>query len=172
VTRWLKPAIVAVHLAAWAALLWPQALGGNISYVMVVGSSMEPGLHTGDLVAVRKADHYEVGDVIAFRVPEGQPGAGATVIHRITGGTATAGYVTRGDNRDGADQWRPRPSDVVGQRWLLVPGAGWVIAGLQSPLPLATLAGLLVAWVVFGIGRRPVITIPDPPPLPADTPTA
>jgi signal peptidase len=152
--RHLAKIVLAVHLAGWLALLWPHSLGGGVSYVMVVGRSMEPGLHTGDLVVVQRARSYDVGDVIAYRVPDGQPGAGATIIHRITGGSEAEGYITQGDNRSGADAWRPGPGDVLGRRWVLVPRAGWALAGLQSPLPLATLAGLLTAWVAFGGGGR------------------
>ena len=50
-------------IAAWIAFA-PLKAGGQASYVMVNGISMEPKYHTGDLVIVRKARTYQVGDVI------------------------------------------------------------------------------------------------------------
>jgi signal peptidase I len=38
---------------------------------MVSGSSMEPRMHTGDLVIGREQSSDEVGDAVASRVPHG-----------------------------------------------------------------------------------------------------
>jgi signal peptidase len=105
-------------------------------------------MHTGDLVITTREDGYAPRDVIAFRVPEGQPAAGATVIHRITGGNGTDGYVTKGDNRELADDWRPRYADVQGRMWLMVPKGGSAIAFLRSPLAIALAAGIAVFLVI------------------------
>lgn len=138
--------LLALVLACWWLL--PEPLGGATAYLQVSGTSMEPGMHTGDLAITRRRAAYSPGDVVAFRVPEGEVGEGAVVIHRITGGSARAGYVTRGDNRDLDDPWRPRREDVVGELWLHVPGAARWVAAVRAPLPLAVLAaGLtLVCW--------------------------
>jgi len=140
-------------VAGLAVLFWPSSLGGHVSYVMVSGESMEPGLHSGDLVLVRTLDSYERGDTVAFRVPDGQPGEGATVIHRIVGNDAT-GYVTQGDNRDDRDLWRPTDGDVVGKQWIRVPGAGRLMAALRAPLPLASLAAGMTLITLLGT-RKP-----------------
>jgi len=42
--------------------------------------------HTGDLVLVERQSSYHVGQLISYRVPKGDPMAGAEVIHRIIGG--------------------------------------------------------------------------------------
>src|ERR1700757_2319236 len=98
-----KFAVLGVVLAA---LLWfclPQRVGGRADWVMVSGTSMLPHLHTGDLVLVEHRSSYHVGEVIAYRVPKGQVGAGFVVIHRIIGGNGATGWKMKGDNRTAAD---------------------------------------------------------------------
>lgn len=131
----------------WLLLLRPLALGGPASYVLVSGSSMEPSLHTGDLViAVRQAD-YGLGDVVVFRAD------GGLVVHRIIGGDAD-GFSVRGDNRDGPDVWRPRPGTILGVVRVHVPAVGRVLAIVRQPLVLGALAGGLAAFAVLGGSPR------------------
>jgi signal peptidase len=127
-------------VAAPAALLWPQVLGGPVEYLVVSGSSMEPGMHTGDLVLVRRSAAYAVGDTVAYRVRDADPGAGSIVIHRIVGGSADTGFVTQGDNRDQTDLWRPHAEEILGEQWALVPRAGVLVTLLKSPLVLGLVA--------------------------------
>jgi signal peptidase I len=141
-----------VLVSAVVALLWPSSLGGRVDYIVVSGTSMEPGLHTGDLVLVRASDTYEVGDEVAYRVPQGDVGEGSTVIHRITGGDGRSGYTTQGDNRDAPDTWLPTDDDVIGERWVMVPQAGRLLVLLRSPLAVALLAAALTMWVALAPG--------------------
>ncbi|HZI44689.1 MAG TPA: signal peptidase I [Ilumatobacter sp.] len=141
-------------VGGWFALLGPHSIGGSAGYVLVSGHSMDPTMHTGDLVITRRQARYEVGDVIAFRIPKGDAGAGAQVIHRIVGGSAAQGYVTRGDNNDKNDFWRPQPEDIVGKRYVLLPAAGTIVAELRSPVPLALIAAVIAMWAVLGDDAR------------------
>lgn len=140
-------------VVAWFFLLWPQALGGPTAFIMVSGTSMEPALDGGDLALVRQQDRYHTGEIVAFRVPKGERGEGAIVIHRIVGRTAE-GFVTQGDNRERPDIWRPGDDDIVGRMWFSVPGGGRLLARLLEPLTLGLLAG--------GLGMFLVILPPDP----------
>jgi len=129
----------------WALFLRPQSLGGPAGYVLVSGHSMLPRYHTGDLVLVEHKSSYHVGEVIAYRVPKGDPMQGAQVIHRIIGGNAMQGFVVQGDNRTAPDTWRPKPVDIVGTKALRIPNAVVVLQFLRSPV----LLGLLAASFVF-----------------------
>lgn len=129
----------------WTAELRPLALGGPASYVRVAGTSMEPGLHTGDVVLTRRRTAYRRGDVVAYRVPAGSPGAGHVVIHRIVGGDGRNGFRLRGDNRADNDLWRPRTADVLGAQRLRLPGVAHAAALVLSPPGL----GLLAAFAAF-----------------------
>src|SRR6266571_1992159 len=93
-------ALIAAQLAFVAALLWfclPQSLDGRADWVLVSGTSMLPHLRTGDLVLVEHRSSYHVGEVVAYRVPKGQIGAGFVVIHRIIGGNGSTGWTMKGD---------------------------------------------------------------------------
>jgi signal peptidase I len=138
-------ALVILACVLWAMFLRPQALGGRAGYVLVSGTSMEPRYHTGDMVVVHRQAGYHPGQLIAYRVPKGDPMAGAQVIHRIIGGNEQDGFIVRGDNRTAADVWRPKNVDIVGAKVGSVPHAIVVLQYLRSPL----LLGLLAACFVF-----------------------
>ncbi len=146
--------VIAAQLALVVALLWfclPQAVGGRAGWVLVSGTSMLPHLLTGDLVLVETSSSYHVGEVVAYRVPKGQPGAGHVVIHRIVGGNGRTGWKTKGDNRSAPDLWRPTNSDVVGAKLLRIPDAWLVLRFLHTPLLLGLLAGFVVFFLIaFG----------------------
>lgn len=144
--------LVAVGLglaALWLAYLRPTALGGSTQYVIVSGTSMEPTLYEGDLVVVRERARYEVGDVIAVRVPEGAAGPADVVIHRIVAGNETDGYITQGDNRRAHDEWRAMPDDILGTRLVRVPKLGALLSWLAQPFVLGFAIGAAAASLVW-----------------------
>jgi signal peptidase I len=147
----LTTALTLALVAGWTVFLRPQALGGSTAVVVVSGTSMEPSLHTGDLVFVHRRPSYRVGDVIAYKVPQGEAGAGGVIIHRITGGSAATGFVARGDNRTTVDQWRPKPADVMGVRWVDLPTSDRRLTWLRTPAGFGGLAAAF-AFVLIAFG--------------------
>ena len=131
-------------------LLWPTSLGGDVSYVMVRGMSMEPTLHPGELAVMRTQDGYTPGDVVAYRVPEDEFGAGAVIIHRIVGGNAEDGFVVQGDNKEGPDRWIPKPENIVGKMWFHLPGGADWFAKLDEPLGRGAVIGGLGMFLLLG----------------------
>lgn len=121
--------IIALVLAA--AALWPVQLGGSSSVIIVHGVSMQPTLDNGDVVVLRSASTYHVGDIVAYRVPAGNAGAGNLIIHRIVD-VSPRGFVMRGDHRATNDAWFPSGHDIVGRVVLHVPLLG---EGLWTLLP-------------------------------------
>ncbi len=144
--------IVAVTIfAGWFLVLRPQSLGGPAAWILVAGDSMEPAIHPGSLVVVLRRSDYAVGDVVAYPVPAGNPGAGANVIHRIVGGSPAAGFVVGGDNTNAPDIWRPGPSQIVGSAWLIVPGGAPPLLLVRSPIVIASFAAAFATYVVLGL---------------------
>jgi signal peptidase I len=139
----------------WLVALRPISLHGDADYVVVRGTSMLPKYQGGDLIITERKATYGVGDVIAYEIPSGEAGAGLTVIHRIVGGSASAGFVTRGDNNPAPDDWRPTLADVQGVPWLRIPRGGNVLFALKSPAMLASLAAAIaVTMFLYPLRRR------------------
>ena len=149
---WIGPAIVIVSLLGALAFLRPGQPSAPFRYVTVSGHSMDPTLHTGDLAVMSRASRYRVGDIVAYRVPAGEPGAGVLVIHRIVGGNARRGFLLKGDNKSDLDPWKPRPGDIVGKLEIHIPKVGLAAALMRTPLAFALLAGLVTFGIAVGRG--------------------
>jgi len=145
-------------LAVWFFLLRPVSLGGPASYEIVSGTSMEPLLHAGDLVVTQAQSSYAIGELVVFRVPTGDPGAGSLIVHRLVGGDGESGYVTKGDNKPAPDLWHPKSSDILGRSWIELPGSGTVLLVLRQPLVLAALLGGLAGFAIFTSESAPSST--------------
>jgi len=152
--RALNIAVTLVLAVFWWNLYRPQLLGGPAGYAVVEGTSMRPTLVAGDLVITREHARYHSGEVIAYRVPAGASLAGLPVIHRIVGGSASMGYVTKGDNRATADPWRVAPGDVIGSVGLRIPYAGTIVGVLRQPPMFAWLVGSIVLTGFWALDRR------------------
>jgi signal peptidase len=154
---WLRALNIAITLVLtvfWWNLYRPQLVGGPAAYAMVSGKSMQSTLEDGDLVITREHPSYHVGEVIAYRVPAGDPHAGLRVVHRIVGGSAAEGYVTRGDNRASVDPWRPAHADVIGSVALRIPYAGSVLSVLREPPVFAWFVGSILLVGLWSISRH------------------
>ncbi len=141
--------VILLLVVGWAVALRPTQLGGPATFIVVSGDSMEPGLHSGDLVVLRAQDTYEVGDVVTFQIPDDEPGGGSLVIHRIVDTDGDA-FVPQGDNRDRADNWRPTEDTIRGALWLHWPRGGAILmTALQPPLVAALAGGVATMWLLM-----------------------
>lgn len=138
--------LVLTLVAALGVLLaLPVSMGGSTTWVTTTGASMEPHFETGDLALVKPAEHYAVGDVVAYRSDSLD---GVVALHRIVKRTDD-GFVLKGDNNDWLDPDRPQQADILGKLWLHVPEGTHMLSILTSPYfiaaALVVLAGLGVA---------------------------
>ena len=137
--------VVAIGVAAW--YLAPPSVGGSTSLAIVDGTSMLPKLHRDDLVLVRPAARYRVGDVVAYR---------STLLHRVVLHRIVAidgsRYTFKGDNNNYLDPERPLPAQLIGRKWLTLPKAGSLASAIRTPWLAAALAMILV--IGWGLGGR------------------
>jgi signal peptidase I len=160
--------VLAVVASGWWVVLRPTSFfGGTATFITVKGTSMLPTLKTGDFVLAEAQPSYEVGDLVVYRVPRGQIGAGDDLIHRIVAGNATIGFTLRGDNNPAPDPWTVPRSDVLGKESLIIPGLGNSLLVIRSPLFAGLVAALIAMWVVISPPawrrrRKPAASERDP----------
>ncbi|HZP29649.1 MAG TPA: signal peptidase I [Acidimicrobiia bacterium] len=144
-------ALLVVASAAAVVAFLPADLGGSATYMTTHGTSMEPRFHTGDLAIVKPANHYAVGDVVAYR----SPSLHNLVLHRIV---AIHGlhYVFKGDHNSWRDADHPSRADLVGKLWLHVPHGGSVLTAVHRAWVFVLAGGLLLLTGTTGVvvGRR------------------
>jgi signal peptidase I len=139
-------------------ILWPAQFGGFTGLTVVNGHSMQPTYYTGDLVVTLRLPSYQPNDIISFKVPQGQPGAGGRVIHRVFSDTSVKGqtvYTTKGDNNPSVDPWHPGNADILGKALFSIPAIGSVLGGASNPIVVGLVAGILVTLLVWRIGSGP-----------------
>ncbi|MFM7225370.1 MAG: signal peptidase I [Actinomycetota bacterium] len=161
-------AIVCAVAAAWWFVL-PAGVGGRSTYVVVNGRSMEPQLHTGELVVARPRAEYRIGDLVVVR------GGGGNVVHRIVSGDERRGWRTRGDNNEWIDPWTVRPAEIVGRVTIEAGSLGGALDWIRAhPTEFATLSafcGLALAlpWrrrrVSRVLRRTLAASTPEPAPI-------
>jgi signal peptidase I len=120
----------------------PPALGGQTSYIIIIGNSMEPKFHFGDLALIREANSYAIGDIVTYQQPEI-----GTIFHRIIA-IQNGRYTLRGDNNTWDDSYHPQSSEILGKYWFFIPSAGKYLQSLRKP---ANFAFLVVAFAIVFI---------------------
>jgi signal peptidase I len=147
-SRYLALAAVAAASVLWLALA-PTQLGGPTSFASISGRSMEPGLRQGDLVVLRRADDYRVGDVVAYRSAV----LHRTVLHRIVA-IRDGHYTFRGDNNRFRDPGTATRGELVGREWIRLPLLGRLASALHAPWLVALLLAAAVTLLGFRAGPR------------------
>jgi signal peptidase I len=133
----------------------PNVLGHKV--LNVVSGSMEPTIHTGDVIIVKPladpAKELEDGDIITFRSREK---ADMLITHRIIGTVMVngqvAGYGTQGDANEAPDLALVEPQQVVGRYRWRVPYFGYVSNFMRQPagvIAIVILPGLILIGMEF-----------------------
>jgi signal peptidase len=164
-------AVFVLLIGSWVLFLRPPVMGGPATYVIVRGGSMLPTYKPGDLVIVHSQLTYSAGDIAAYRVPQGEVGAGHVVIHRIIGGDAVHGFTFKGDNNKAPDPWLPKRADMVGLAWAYLAGWGKFVLFIRQPIVTAALAAAITVTAILirapkpnaALGEAAVVSSPGKP---------
>lgn len=119
----------------------PFGIGASV----VLSGSMEPALSVGDLLIVREAENYEVGDIVVY-----QSGRIA-VVHRITAIHDDDTVTTQGDANNAADEPIPMTA-ICGKVVVALPLVGYVAWAMKSPI--AVLLMLVAAVLLIELSFR------------------
>ena len=136
--------ILGIRLYSWnaetlAGNAMPMPLGFGVSVVLT--GSMEPELSADDLVIVRKANDYEVGDIVVYQ------DRNSLVIHRIDSIDGDL-VTTKGDANTTPDDPVSRTL-IKGRAVAHIPLAGTVVRFMKSPVGFILI--LLTAAALFEI---------------------
>jgi signal peptidase I len=142
---WVPLVAVLVLTAGWVGL----TVTGHRTLVVMSGS-MEPVLHTGDVIVVDVIEPGEARplDIVSFRDPSR---ANQLVTHRVVAMGQVGdhlGFLTKGDANTGTEQWDVGADGTIGRLSFKIPALGRLIVWLGRPGVRALLLGL--AFLVLG----------------------
>jgi signal peptidase I len=138
--------ILVIGLVLLWVFLAPTKIGGQASYVIIQGHSMEPKFHSGDLALVRKASSYNVGDIVTYW----NDSMAAYTIHRIID-IKQDRFILKGDNNSWIDPVYPSQEEIIGKLWIHLPKLGKLMEKLRSPANFALVMGLSGGLLMTGM---------------------
>jgi signal peptidase len=143
-----------VFLLVVVAVVVSKASGGEPSFFgyqikTVLSGSMEPGIHTGSIVALKPGgdmNRFHKGDVITFMSPENILITHRIVDVKLNSALGEASYTTKGDNNDAADAGSVSSTNVIGQyTGVTIPYVGYAMNFAVSK------AGSVLLMIVPGL---------------------
>ena len=147
IARVLLLTVISLMIGGGVYLWNARTLGGNdmpmpfgVGASVVLSGSMEPTLQINDLVIIREAETYEVGDIVVYQ--SGRMG----VIHRLIA-LEDGMALTQGDANNAPDEPIPAAS-IQGKLVLRVPYAGIAVQAIQSLPGTLTIVALAV-WLLI-----------------------
>jgi signal peptidase len=112
----------------------PMPFGVGASVVLT--GSMEPTLRVNDLVVVRRADEYNVGDIVVFQQ------GNQLIIHRIIEKNDEEAKITTKGDANNIDDGQIPVSAVKGKYSFRVPFVGLIVKGLKTVPGIIIVLGL------------------------------
>lgn len=126
------------------------------SWLIVTTGSMSGTIEDGDMIIVKKADEFKIGDIITF-LPPGDTVPTTHRIIRIKDGK----YYTKGDANNAEDTHPIEKGDIVGKVTGTVPHVGLFFRWLKDEFGwvyMVAIVGVVVAGVVllkqFPVGKK------------------
>lgn len=107
----------------------------------VASGSMEPTIHTGDIIVIdTNEEHFNIDDIITFYDKEG-----SFVTHRIISKDEDGSFITKGDMNN-TDDGIVKPNQIVGKCIYRLGSVGNLIKTLKSPIVMVMIfiVGVLI----------------------------
>ncbi|WP_019413594.1 signal peptidase I [Paenisporosarcina sp. TG20] len=151
-----------------------SAVGSAISkepvlLTVISSNSMYPIWQRGDMVIIDNLNEKEEvhkGDIVFFKTEEGSLSSNGWIAHRVLEGSASQGFITKGDANDYPDQSSDGTNPIergeisgraftIGETPIVIPKLGylslWAEEYQKSPYTLPGIA--LILAVIIGIGE-------------------
>ncbi len=122
----------------------------NVTFHVIVGSSMEPTIKLGSVVGLAEISPANVqkGDIIAFTVDQ----MDIPVTHRVLERIEENGvyrFRTQGDNVEDPDPWVVEPGNILGKVVFAIPYVGRLTQLIKDPLGFIVIIGFPATAVVL-----------------------
>lgn len=127
-----------------------EIAGDDVRVLVVLSSSMEPLMHPGDLVIVKKSRDIKVGDVVAFSDPTGK--RELLITHRIIE-LGEGGIKTKGDAVEEPDFFSLTPEEIYGKLVFGIPYMGYFFHEFKNKNLLMYLAFILLPASVLTVSE-------------------
>lgn len=150
--------LLGVGAMAIAAKRAPDGIPSFQGYkaLSVISGSMEPTIHTGDVIVIRPVaspEEIAEGDIITFHTKEKQE---MLITHRVVGTVSVnqvpKAYVTKGDANESEDLSTVAFAQVIGRYQFRVPFLGYIASFIRKPLGIGlvvVLPGLVLIALEF-----------------------
>ena len=162
VVRWALVVCLWTVLGSGAGILLAVSVPLLFGYrtFIVMSGSMEPAIHTGDVVVDKRIapEDVQVGDVVTYRDPDHE---NRLITHRVRGVRTAGGkiyFVTKGDANTDSQKWSIATDGTVGVVRLRVVKLGYVLFYVNRPIGRLCMIVvpilLLSANEIVGIWRK------------------
>ncbi len=119
----------------------------DYAFLVVLTGSMEPNIHTGELIIIREQNNYEVGDVITYKDKENN-----YITHRIIY-KIDDNFVTKGDNNNMKDD-AINIKQIEGKLLFHSKEVGFFVLYLLKPLTVIYIVALLIYENYFNKAKK------------------
>lgn len=103
---------------------------GFVKARIVLTGSMEPTIMPGDIVLLAPTPRTQpkLGDIAAYTARRFSGESVGIFTHRIIGGNPVDGWIMKGDNNPSPDVQKPKPEDINGVVFFVIPWIGKLMA--------------------------------------------
>ncbi len=144
--------VVVAIIALFLVLTKFPDVGGFRSMIVLSGS-MEPAIHTGSVVVVKRSSGYKIDDVITFGYQN------TSITHRILDVKKNeegqiVSFVTKGDANEEIDSRPVSPNRILGKVLFSIPWAGYGVETVRRPIGFFLVIILPALIIIFDEIRK------------------